>query len=283
MVQEKDARCFPYKSMKYDPLISIITPSFNQGAYIEQTILSVLHQDYGHVEHIVVDGGSTDATLDVLRRYPHLKWVSEKDRGQADALNKGLALAKGDIIGWVNSDDYYQDNIFGSVVGHFRATGAQWVIGNLANLFDDGSETVFRPSPKITFDALVRDPDIVRQQPTFFRTEALTSARGWNPDRHMVMDYDLWIRLAKISPPAMINEDWAYFRNHAAQKSGHANILRQCAEISAVLRAEKVGSRLILFHRIKKTWFWAKGLAKQRLIEVGAVPRRYHTRPIRRC
>jgi glycosyltransferase involved in cell wall biosynthesis len=122
MVQEKDARCFPYKSMKYDPLISIITPSFNQGAYIEQTILSVLHQDYGHVEHIVVDGGSTDATLDVLRRYPHLKWVSEKDRGQADALNKGLALAKGDIIGWVNSDDYYQDNIFGSVVGHFRAT-----------------------------------------------------------------------------------------------------------------------------------------------------------------
>lgn len=96
--------------------LTIITPSFNQAPYIEQTIRSVLAQDYPCVEHIVIDGGSTDCTVDVLKKYPHLQWVSEKDRGQADALNKGLAKASGDIIGWVNSDDYYEHKIFGSIV-----------------------------------------------------------------------------------------------------------------------------------------------------------------------
>src|ERR1700691_3409482 len=114
-------RYFPSRKMRIsDPMISIITPSFNQGAYMEQTIQSVLNQHCGRVEHIVVDGGSADDTVDILKKYPHLIWVSEKDRGQADALTKGLALAKGDIIGWVNSDDYYQDNIFAAVVSHFQ-------------------------------------------------------------------------------------------------------------------------------------------------------------------
>src|ERR1700680_5105962 len=126
------------------PIVSVITPSFNQGGYIEQTIQSVLHQDYDPVEHIVIDGGSTDDTVDVLKRYPHLIWLSEKDLGQADALNKGLALARGDIIGWINSDDYYQHNIFHSVVNQFRMTNAQWVIGNLADVSDDSPDSEFR-------------------------------------------------------------------------------------------------------------------------------------------
>jgi glycosyltransferase involved in cell wall biosynthesis len=262
-------------------MISIITPSFNQGAYIEQTIRSVLRQNYRPVEHIVVDGGSTDGTVDILRRYPHLTWISETDRGQADALNKGFALARGDIVGWLNSDDYYREDIFGSVAAHFRATGAHWVVGNLADVFGDGMEPKFRRSPTITFDSLVRNPDIVRQQPAFFRREALRCAGGWNADRYMVMDYDLWIRLAKISPPAMVDEDWAYYRNHAAQKSGHANMLRQAAEISDVLRRENVAARAIASHRLKKTWYWVKGVAKERLIDMGLVSRRYRTRPIR--
>jgi glycosyltransferase involved in cell wall biosynthesis len=266
---------------KSDSLLSIITPSFNQGAYIEQTIQSVLHQDYQRVEHIVIDGGSTDSTVGILKRYPHLIWVSEKDRGQADALNKGLALAKGDIVGWINSDDYYRPNIFGSVAAHFRGSRARWVVGNIADVFDDGSPIAFRRSPTITYDALIRDPDIVRQQAAFFLGETLKSVGAWDADRYMVMDYDLWIRLAKVSPPIMIDEDWACFRNHAAQKTGHANILRHCAEITAVLHREKAPSQLIAAHRIKKAWYWTKGVAKQRLIDWGIVPQRYRSRPIR--
>jgi glycosyltransferase involved in cell wall biosynthesis len=274
-------RYFPSRKMRIsDPMISIITPSFNQAAYIEQTIQSVLNQNCRRVEHIVVDGGSTDDTVDILKRYPHLIWVSEKDHGQADALTKGLALAKGDIIGWVNSDDYYQDNIFAAVVSHFQRTDAQWVVGNLANVFDDSLEVVFRQSPTITFDALVRDPDIVRQQSTFFRREVLTSVGAWNADRYMVMDYDLWIRLAKVSPPVMVNENWAYFRNHAAQKSGLDNILRQSEEIASILRREKVALRFIASHRLKKRWYWMKGSAKEVLVNLGIVPQRYRTRPI---
>lgn len=263
-----------------DPLISIITPSFNQGAFIEQTIQSVLRQN-GRVEHIVIDGGSTDNTVDILKRYPHLIWVSERDGGQADALNKGLALATGEIVGWINSDDYYRHDIFDSVVEHFETTGAAWLVGRLADVFDDGAPAVFRHSPQISFDALVRDPDIVRQQATFFRRTALQSAGGWNAGLHMVMDFDLWIRLAKVSPPIMVEEDWAYFRNHAAQKSGHANILRQSKEITGILSREKVAMRVIACHQTRKAWYWAKGLAKQGLIHMGIVSQRYRSRPMR--
>jgi glycosyltransferase involved in cell wall biosynthesis len=262
-------------------MVSVITPSFNQGAYIERTIQSVLRQNYRPVQHIVIDGGSTDDTVEILKRYPHLIWVSERDRGQSDALNKGLNMATGEIIGWINSDDYYHDDIFRSVVARFRKPGTNWVVGNVANLFDDGSEPVFRRSPTISFDALVRKPDIVRQQPTFFRREILLFLGAWNVDCQMAMDYDLWMRLAKLSAPTMADENWAYFRNHAAQKSGYGNILRQSAEIAAVMRREKVPLRLIASHRIRNRWYWLKGLAKERLVGLGIVPRRYRNRSIR--
>jgi len=97
------------------PSISIVTPSLNQGRYIEQTIQSVLLQNYPNFEHIVIDGGSTDGTVEILKKYPHLKWISEKDSGQSEALNKGLKMATGDIIAWINSDDWYAEGAFNNV------------------------------------------------------------------------------------------------------------------------------------------------------------------------
>lgn len=265
---------------KSDPIISIITPSYNQAAYIEQTIQSVLRQGDAQVEHIVVDGGSTDGTVEILKRYPHLVWMSEKDRGQSDALNKGLAIARGTIVGWINSDDYYQQFIFDSVIEHFQS-GASWVVGRQADVFDNGALVAFKDSPTINFDALIRNPDIVRQQATFFKRDAINAAGGWNADWHMVMDFDLWVRLSKVSPPVMVHEDWAYFRNHGAQKSSHANVLRQAAEIAAILRREKVSHAQIWKYRAMRYWYWTKGVTKARLIDFGAIPERYRTRSIR--
>ena len=111
------------------PLVSVVTPSLNQAAYIEEAILSVRKQDYPRIEHIVVDGGSTDGTLEILGRYRHLLWSSEPDEGQADALNKGFARARGTVLGWLNADDRYLPGAVSAAVAALAETGSALVHG----------------------------------------------------------------------------------------------------------------------------------------------------------
>lgn len=245
------------------PKISILTPSYNQGRYIEQTITSVLAQNYENIEHIIIDGGSTDETVEILERYPHLKWVSEKDNGQADALIKGLSMASGDIIGWLNSDDYYAENIIYDVVTHFKDETINWVIGNITLIFDDTGAVVQNISPITNFDQLARNPDIVRQQGTFIRRSLLEQVGGWNPEFYMVMDFDLWIRMARIAAPKMVNQNWAYFRCHEAQKSGYVNLRRQAKEIRQILSREQVPASIAFRVNMKKRWYEIKGSLKK--------------------
>ena len=266
---------------------SIITPSYNQGPYIEQTIRSVADQPgvdnehIEHIEHIVIDGGSNDGTIDILKKYPHLIWVSEKDNGQADALNKGLKLATGDIVGWVNSDDYYAAGIFASVARHFEDPMTMWVIGNVSCVYDNTQEVFADISPEVTYQRLLSNPDIVRQQPTFFRREFLLRMGGWNPHHFMTMDYELWVRLAKESVPKMVGENWAYFRTHAQQKTSHANILRQYREIKQILKRERAGFGIRLRIGARKRSHWLRGFIKSHLINVGLLDKRYQNRPVR--
>jgi glycosyltransferase involved in cell wall biosynthesis len=269
----------PYRAAR--PLVSIITPSFNQAAFVEQTILSVVNQRGVNIEHIVVDGKSTDGTVDILRRYPHLNWISEADRGQTDALNKGLARASGEIVGWINSDDYYVDNILSDVAQAFRDPGTQWVVGNLTFVYEATGEHIETHSPPINLAALLADPDIVRQQPTFFRRDFLMHAGGWDPRYHMIMDYELWVRLARISTPRMIDANWAYFRIHDAQKTSRGNLLRQLRELVQVMRRE--GARPAEIRRLRRmrALYYAKATLKSALISVGLLNRRYGSRPMR--
>lgn len=260
---------------------SIITPSYAQGQYIRQNIESVLNQASTDLEHIVVDGGSSDETVDILNSYPHLKWVSEKDEGQADALNKGLSMATGDIVGWINSDDYYLDGALKKVAELFADPEVQWVIGDIL-LFDEASgEFVAMKSPKVSWEALQRNPDIVRQQGAFFRREFLLQAGGWDKAFYMVMDFDLWCRLAKLAKPLMLREQLAVFRIQKNQKSGLANLHRQTKEMTHVLNREQANPANIFRLRIKKEWHWLKGSAKAGLIRVGVLDNKFQLRPLR--
>jgi glycosyltransferase involved in cell wall biosynthesis len=256
-------------------LISILTPSFNQGAYLERNILSVLNQNYPSFEHIVIDGGSTDNSLDILKKYPHLKWVSEKDKGQADALNKGLEMATGEIIGWINSDDFYEANIFNAVAKEFEDADMQWIIGNLTVFYEESSHKIPIKSPTITYDNLLRNFSIVKQPATFFRKSIIEQAGAWNATFHLVMDYDLWLRLSKKYPPKMVDQYWAIFTLQKEQKSLGKNLLKQSLEIRSIMKREGAPFHYFLKIFIKNYYYYIKFQIKSLLITIGLVPPKY--------
>ena len=138
--------------MKTDcPKISVITPSLNSGKYIEQGIQSVLGQDYPNFEHIVVDGGSTDGTIEILKKYPHLKWVSEPDRGQSHAMNKGFQMATGEIIVYLNADDFFEPNAFYTAVKYLNKENDMYFVVGECNVIDDeGNKLGGYKNPRVT-------------------------------------------------------------------------------------------------------------------------------------
>lgn len=260
---------------------SIITPSFRQGQYIRQNIESVLQQGWTEFEHVVVDGGSLDETVSVLESYPHLKWISEKDEGQADALNKGLRMVSGDVVGWINSDDYYFGDTFTKVAAVFRDPEVMWVIGDISLYEEESGRFIRMSSPVVTWENLKKNPDIVRQQGVFIRKSFLDEAGGWNKGFFMVMDFDLWVRLAKRSNPVMLAEQLAVFRIQRDQKTGLSNLRRQMREMLFVLKREGAEPHHLLRVRLKKELHWAKGMIKSFLVRVGVLDRRFLMRPLR--
>jgi len=213
--------------------ISIITPSFNQGEYIEQTILSVLNQSYKNFEHIICDGGSTDGTVDILKKYKHLVWVSEKDAGQSDALNKALSICTGDIIGWINSDDYYHsDDIFEYVTSKFTPQ-TNWVIGGTSKLRNH--TVILNPYKTISKKSVFTNCDYLRSPASFYKHDMLKDVGGINKNLHQVMDYELYIKLFKKNyTPINFKKTFTVFRVHPEQKTNPNNLLQQFKEVARI-------------------------------------------------
>jgi glycosyltransferase involved in cell wall biosynthesis len=214
------------------PKISIVTPSFNQGRYIEETIQSVLTQGYPNVEHIVIDGGSTDETLDVLERYRSklAHFVSESDRGQSHAINKGFALATGDIVTWLNSDDQLAPGALYSVAYAFAMSGADLVSG-ICEIYKDNvlshrhiAATPDGPLPLndlLDLDNGWNAGQFFYQPEVFFSRDLLMRAGGnVREDLYYSMDYELWLRFALVKAKLhVIGRPLARFRLHAEQKT----------------------------------------------------------------
>jgi glycosyltransferase involved in cell wall biosynthesis len=204
------------------PLVSIVTPSFNQAHFLESTIHSVLDQDYPNIEYILVDGGSTDGSLEIIRRYSDRLawWVSEKDRGQTDAINKGFARAKGEILAWLNSDDTYENNAVGEAVAFLLDQPAVGLVYGNANFIDETGRIIGHfPAAQTSYRRLRRGYVHIPQQSAFWRADLWRKVGPLDPSFYFAMDYDLWVRLAALAPIQYVPRLWANFRLHTRGKT----------------------------------------------------------------
>jgi glycosyltransferase involved in cell wall biosynthesis len=238
--------------MKRLPRISIITPSYNQAAFIEQTIQSVLNQDYPDLEYIVMDGGSTDGTLEILKKYSgQLTWTSEPDRGQSHAINKGFSMATGEVLAFLNSDDLYEPGAL-IKVGQFFAKNpeAAWLTGRCHIIDKDGKEIRkaitsyknfwLRMGGYRTLQIL----NFISQPATFWRRKVIEAIGFFDESLIYAMDYDFSLRVGKRYHWKALHTYLASFRVHSSSKAGSSVSAQFDADLLIIRR--HTSSKLIV-------------------------------------
>lgn len=209
--------------MKILPTISIVTPSFNQAEYLERTLCSVLNQDYPNIEYIVMDGGSTDGSVEIIKKYSDrlAYWQSQPDGGQTAAICAGFEHASGELFMYLNSDDMLFP---GAVSAYVKAwqQGARWGLGNL-HIIDQNDDVIAkRPIYPFSLGDLWHNRYIIPQEATFYSRELYEQCGGFDPSYHYAMDYHMWLRMASIAKPVRVHQYTAAFRVTPEQKSANA-------------------------------------------------------------
>ncbi len=204
-----------------NPLVSIITPSYNQAAYLEQTLRSVLDQDYKPIEYLVVDGASTDGSPEIIQRYADRLawWVSERDAGQAEAINKGLRRAQGEIVAWLNSDDMYLPGAIAQAAAALGADSSLGMVFGDALTIDPQGEALNRLSFGDWGLAELLRFRIICQPAVFLRRAVLEQAGPLDPNYHFMLDHHLWLRMARLAPVRHVPAVWAAARHHPGAKN----------------------------------------------------------------
>ncbi len=230
-----------------NPLVSIVTPSFNTAAYLPEMLDCIAAQTYSPIEHIVMDGGSTDGTVEILKRYEgkyNLRWISEKDRGQTDAINKGMRMTGGEILAYLNADDLYYPDTIRKVVEHFgRNPDCKALFGRCAILQADGKishdyidsdhmKNLSMEERKYpTFETLLRkNSGIIPQPAAFWTREVFEKVGPFDESFHYTMDYEYWLRISREFRIGFVDETLAAFRIHEASKSGSLMVHRFWAD-----------------------------------------------------
>jgi len=233
--------------------ISIIIPSYNCGQYIKRAIDSVLNQPYTDKELIVIDGGSKDDTIEILKSYGEkIKWISEKDNGQADAINKGFKMGTGEIITWLNADDYYEPDIFGKVVKAFGPKTTM-VYGKCRS-FSDTKDFINTPPRNLSAKKLIRGGNYIYQPASFYNRGAVEKGGGIDISLNYWMEYDLFIKLFKQGEGEFIDVILTNFMVREGQKSDLKNIISMDKELCAI--SKKYGG--LLFSKVLISSFYHK-------------------------
>lgn len=211
----------------------MVTPSYNQGRFLEQTILSVLGQLYDNLEYIIIDGGRQDESVDIIKRYENrlTYWISEKDSGQAHAINKGFSHATGDILCWLNSDDFYFPGAFQSLIRAFPPADAL-IYGNCLSFSENGGKCIVNRPPAHEAEFLSFCDYIV--QPSSFWSRSLWEKVGpLNENLHYAFDWEWFLRACKIASFLKVEEIFSAYRFHQAHKSSSGGT-RRIEEICTV-------------------------------------------------
>lgn len=256
----------------YAPLVSIVTPSFNQAQYLRQTLDSVLKQDYPHIEYLVVDGASTDGSVDIIKEYSNKLtwWVSEPDQGQADAINKGFRRARGEIVAWINSDDFYLPGAVSRMVNAFERYpkagmiyGDIWSIGAKGNLIKDVRYKNWGLTGLMCFR-------IIGQPAVFMKREVLQQSGLLDPSYSVLLDHELWLRIG-------INAKMQYHPGAVAAARYHAQSKNAALGSQFGVEARKIATWLSEDMRFakanksiaRKVWAGAECLAARYLLDDG--------------
>jgi glycosyltransferase involved in cell wall biosynthesis len=248
-------------------LVSVLTPAFQAAKYLRDTLDSVKGQAYPNLEHVVVDGGSSDGTVEILRAYPNVRWLSEPDRGQSDALNKAFGLAKGEIIGWLNADDLYEPGAVAPIAAYFVEHPSAMVVYGNCTVFDpDGSVAEYWHGPYERLKLLEpwRGFHGAFQPAIFYRRELIERIGGWAVDLHYVMDYDILLKAGEHCDFDYLGVDVARFRRHPEQKGALAwhKFVRELA-VSIERHWRGKGIRRQLTYTLKARDFYALALLEQ--------------------
>ena len=216
------------------PLISVVVPTLNQARFIEQTLASIVGQNWPRLELIVIDGGSTDGTREIVERYPVTHFVSEPDRGQCDAINKGMRLARGDILAWLNSDDYYLPLALARAAAALgEVSTPKLVHGGCLMIYQSEDRGVIGHAQRVTREQLTtRDP--IYQPSTFWTRHLWEKAGELREDYHFALDWEWWLRAAQHAEFQPINEVLSVYLLHPGHKAGSGSPRRR-AEILEIV------------------------------------------------
>jgi glycosyltransferase involved in cell wall biosynthesis len=236
------------------PRITIVTPSFNQAAFLERTILSIVSQNYPNLEYIIVDGGSTDGSVDIIRKYEkHLAWwVSEPDEGQSQAINKGLKRATGEWVAWQNSDDlFYVGAFYELAAAAKKFPQAGLIIGDV--MLIDEADVPFREMRYITptYNALRAEGMVLTNQAAFWRRTTQDTVGVLNEQLHCSFDYEWFLRISKATKCAHVNRIWGALRYHEQTKSSTQSATFT-EESKLVLAGREMSTWQITFYRLRR-------------------------------